>query len=473
MRKALVPIAVAAALGLSGCASMQEPHVAAPAAWGGSVPVSETVPVPALPDATWWRNFRSDELNALIAEAQTNNYSLKAAVARILQSKASARIAGAALYPSVSAGGGASRSVRQVIGPDIDSTSYSASLQASYQLDLFGDVRNSVASAGKRLESSLYDGETVAITLVTNVITAYFQVLSARERQYFAGERLKNAEEILSLLETQRRVGVLSELELAQQRAALNSQRAQIPGLRLAERQALDALAVLLGRNPQGFDVQAKGLSELVIPVIDAGIPSTLLVRRPDLRSAEAALKAANFDVAAARAARFPSIQLTGSGGTSSAALSGLFTTGTYAYSFGGSVAETLFAGGRLQAQEQSARARFLEVAANYQQAVIAAFSDVEDALAAVTENGRQYTLIQAASREADLAYRLAQLRYRAGAVDFQTVLNAQNSAFSAQESVVQSSLTRFTAAVGLAQALGGGWDGAMPDAPSNDVLYD
>ena len=457
---------------LSACASMNAPKIAAPAAWDSAVRVSDTTVMPIPPDATWWQSFKSDELNQLIAEAQTNNHSLKAAVARILQTEASAKIAGAAFFPTVSAGGSASRSVRQVVGPDVTATSYQGSLQASYQLDLFGAVRSSAASAGKRLESSLYDRETVAITLVSNVITTYLQVLSARERQYVAGERLKNAEEILRLLETQRRVGTLSELELAQQRAALASQRATIPALRLAERQSLDALAELVGRNPQGFDIAARGLADVALPVVGAGIPSTLMVRRPDLRSAESSLRAANFDVGAARAARFPSIQLTASGGSSSGALASLFTTGTFAYGFGASVAETLFSGGRLQAQEQSSRARYIEVAENYQQAVIAAFSDVEDALTAVDQNTQQYALIQTARSEADLAYRLAELRYRAGAIDFQTVLNAQNTAFQAQESVVQSSLTRFTAVVGLVQALGGGWDGAMPDAPANDVLY-
>jgi multidrug efflux system outer membrane protein len=470
MRKALHLSVCGLALACVGaCASMTPQAITSPDTWQAATPLDASV---AMPDPLWWQRFQSSELNRLISEAITNNHDLKIATARVLQAEASATSAGAALFPSVSAGGGASRSVRQTEGgPNSVSTGYSANLQASYQLDLFGEARNSAASAAKRLESSLYDRETVTITLISNVITTYFQVLSARERYRLTSERLGNAEEIFRLLETQRRVGTLSELELAQQRAALANQRASLPALRLAETQSLNALAVLLGRPPQGFTVEALSLSDLSLPVVAAGIPSTLLVRRPDLRSAEAGLKAANFDVAAARAARFPNISLTASGGTSSGALAGLFTTGTFLYSLGASASQTIFAGGRLQAQEQGARARYREVEENYEKAVISAFSDVEDALAAVNYNDQQYRLVEEASTQANLAYRLAELRYRAGVIDFQTVLNAQNSAFSSQESVVQSRLSRFTAVIGLTQALGGGWDGTTPEAPPMSLV--
>lgn len=461
------PVAALAVLGLSACAAMTPPDVTIPANWQAAVAVEGAGSATQL-DMAWWRRFQSPELDRLIAEAVANNHDLKGAVYRVLQAEASAVVAGAALYPSLSGSVGANRSGRQVAGgPSTSSTGYQGTLQASYQLDLFGAARSSAASATKRLESSLYDRETVTITLVSNVVGAYLQVLSARERQQFAADRLKNAEAILGLLETQRRVGTLSDLELAQQRAALANQRATIPALKLAEQQALHALAVLLGRNPQGFDIEARQLSDLALPVVAAGIPSTLLVRRPDLRRAEADLVAASFDVAAARAQRLPSIQLTASGGSASNALANLFSTGTFFYNFGASASEALFAGGRLQAQEQRSRARYQEVAENYQQAVISAFSDVEDALAAVSRNGEQHELAREASTQADLAYRLAELRYRAGAVDFQTVLNAQNGAFQSLESLVQSRLARFSAVISLTLALGGGWDGAVPAAPS------
>ena len=239
------------------------------------------------------------------------------------------------------------------------------------------------------------------------------------------------------------------------------------------ERQSLNALAVLLGRNPEGFDIKAQSLADVQAPKIGAGIPSTLLMRRPDLRRAESDLKASNFDVAAARAARFPSINLTGQGGSASSALDTLFSSGTFFYSVAASAAETIFAGGRLQGQEQLARGRYREVLQNYRQSVIAAFSDVETALTAVRENNLSYDFIREAYDQAETAYRLAELRYRSGIVDFQTVLNAQNTAFQAEESMVQSEFTRFNAVVTLAQALGGGWDGMTPEPPPLSRLSD
>ena len=466
MRRALAAVSL---LALAACTSVPAVKAPVPEAYLAAATGDTGAPV----DALWWRRFESTELNTLISQAILGNLDLKVAYARVLQSEASARSSAAALLPGVSASGGVSRSERQFgTGSFTGSTSYSAGIQASYQLDLFGENINGAAAASKRLEASLYDRETTTVTVISNVITAYLQVLTARERQRLTTERLNNADTILRLLETQRRVGTISELELAQQRSAIANQRAALPALRLAERQALDSLAVLLGRPPEGFDITARALSDLKLPVVAAGIPSTLLVRRPDLRQAEAGLAAAKFDVSVARAARLPGIQLTASGGTSSAALDGLFQTGAFVYSLGGSIAQTLFAGGRLLAQEQGARARYREAAANYEKAIINAFSDVEDALTAVSEYGQQFDLATEASTQADLAYRLAELRYRNGVADFQTVLNAQNAAFSSQEALVQNRLSRFNAVIGLTLALGGGWDGTLADAPSMSGVY-
>ncbi len=467
VRRSVSLLAVLATL--SACASVPAPKAPVPDMYIATTTADTGAPL----DALWWRRFESSELNQLITQAIQNNLDLKIAYARVLQAQASARSAGSALLPNLGASGGVSRNERQNGASDFDgSTGYSAGIQASYQLDLFGANRNNAASADKRLEASLYDRETATITVISNVVTAYLQVLAARERQRITTERLNNADVIFRLLETQRRVGTISELELAQQRTAIANQRAALPALRLAERQALNSLAVLMGRIPEGFDITARSLSDLALPVVAAGIPSTVLVRRPDLRQAEASLQAANLDVKVARASRLPGISLTANGGTASAALAGLFETGTFAYSFGGSIAQTLFAGGRLLAQEQGARARYREVAANYERAIINAFSDVEGALAAVSEYGQQYDLAVEAATQADLAYRLAELRYRSGAVDFQTVLNAQNSAFSSQEGLVQNRLARFNAVIGLTLALGGGWDGTLADAPPMSGVY-
>ena len=469
-------------LTLSGCAGYTPAKIDVPARFDAAqaFDTAAAPPVAPAPDSAWWSRFGNEELSRLVAEARANNHDLKATVARILQAEAQAFAAQGALFPQVDAGFSANRSERQgqtldtdgnVVGVNRVTTSYSANLRASYQLDLFGQQRNAAASAQQRFQSNLYNGVTVEITLISNTITAYLQVLSARERLELAERRLQNAETILQLLETQRRIGSISDLELAQQRSAIANQRATIPALRLSERQSLNALAVLVGRAPEGFTVTGRSLADVKVPDVGAGIPSDLLERRPDLRSAEASLKAANFDVAASKAARLPSFSLTAQGGSSSNLISELLSPGTFFWSLGGSAAETLFAGGRLYNQERGAKANYRALLETYRQSVLNALRDTENALTAVSENGRQYALAQEAYAQAEYAYKLAELRYRAGAEPFQTMLTAQNNVFQTQESLVQSGLTRFTAVIGLTQALGGGWDGVTPQAPPMALL--
>lgn len=443
---------------LAACAAPKPPVADVPAAWQSAGDVADTWPDPA-----WWQAFQSAELTRLIGEAEAGGTDLRVALARILQAQAQAKAAGAALWPSVSASGSASRA-----GGDAraDSTSISANLSAAYQVDLFGAARSGAASAAARVEASLYDRETVRITLASNVALTYLQTLAVRDRLRLARERLRIAESLLDLVEAQRRIGVISELELAQQRAAIASQRAVIPGLLVTERQLVDALAVLLGRLPEGFDIAGRSLADVALPTIAAGLPAELLGRRPDVRAAEASLRANGFDVAAARAARLPSLQLTASGGTASDALGGLFQSGTFLTNLAASLSAPLFAGHRLEAQEQAARARRLELIETYRRTTLSAFADVEDALSAATQNAIQYGHAQDAYTQSVEAYRLAELRYRAGAVNFQTVLNAQTSVLQAQDALVQSGLTRLTAVVNLTTALGGGWDGAAPQPP-------
>ena len=429
--------------------------VVTPPAWQANVE-----PESVWPSGEWWQGFDNAELSSLIAKAAESNRNLKAAVARILQAEAQAKISGAAQWPSVSAGSSISRSNSDTRAA---STSTQATLQASYQLDLFGQVRANAAAAATRIETSLYDRETVRITLFSDVATTYLQILSLRDRVRLAEDRLRIAESLLALVEAQTRIGTLSNLELVQQRAAIAAQRAAIPALRVSERQSIDALALLVGQLPESFDVVGRTLADLKIPTITPGLPAALLDRRPDLRKAESDLRANGFDVAAARAARLPSLQLTAKGGSGSDALSGLFNSGTFFSSIAASLTAPLFSGNRLEGQEQSVRARRMELAETYQQSVLSAFRDVEDALSATEQNAIQYGFAQEAYTQSAEAYRLAELRYRAGTVNFQTLLNAQTAAIQSQEALIQSGLGRLTAVIALSKALGGGWDGALP----------
>ncbi len=433
------------------------------------------------PDAAWWRGFGSAELDALIAEAEAGNRDLAAAVARILQAEAQARVAGAALQPTLGLSGSAGRSwtpnagTRTGIGRSgatggvsSMSSSYQGTLQAGYQLDLFGRNAATADAARTQLEASRYSREAVALTLRADVASTFFQLLSARDRLRLARQSLGVAEDVLTVLERQVALGAASQLELAQQRSAVASQRAALPALQQAERQSLDALAVLLGRPPQGFAVRSASLMDLTLPPVTAGLPSELLTRRPDIRQAEANLRAATANVAAARAARFPSLDLTARGGVQSASLTDMLNPAGLLYNAAGSLTAPLFEGGRLEAQEDAAAARRRELAETYHSAVLTALRDTEDALSAATTAQAQERFARAAQEQAAEALRIVDARFRTGTVPFLNVLDAQRTVVQSNDSVVQATLARFNALVSLYKALGGGWDGAtLPPMPT------
>jgi multidrug efflux system outer membrane protein len=413
------------------------------------------------PDPNWWQGFGSAELTAMVQQARSTSPDLAAALARIEQAEAQSRTARSGLFPTLGLSGQGSRATSNPGGlGTIVRWTYQGQAQAAYQVDLFGKNRADAAAGATRLEASQYDYEAAALTLNADIAGTYFQILALRDRIRLTNEQLANAEGILTLLEQQARIGVLSDLEIAQQRNAIASQRATLQGLMQSERESVNALAVLVGLMPSGFAARSQSLDELRAPAVVAGMPSELLLRRPDIRRAEANLRAANFDVGSARAARFPSIQLTASGGVTSAELSKIISPGAFLTQLAAGLTAPIFEGGRLEAAEDAARARFRELSATYSGAVLSAFRDAENALSAVDLYNRQYQLARQALEEATRAYRLAEARYRIGAVDFISVLDAQRSVFSATDAVAQANLARLSALVDLYEALGGGWDG-------------
>ena len=435
-------------------------------------PVNELVPVEvpagwdqaaenitAWPAPDWWRNFGSAELNQLMIEAENNNLDLAAAAARILQADAQARLAGVPLLPTLDFGAGAARQGSFGGDRDVDaSNSFDVSIGASYEIDFWGKNRASLASAQEALQASRYDRETVALTITSGVAITYLQVLSLRERIAIARLNLENAENVLQLVEARVKYGAVSPLDLAQQRSVVARQRAVIPPLEQQERDARSALALLLGKPPQSFDVAATTLDEIAIPEVVAGLPSELLTRRPDIQSAEAQLRSANADIAAARAAYFPSIGLTGSAGFASTVLSGLLDGGLL-YNLAVSVAQPIFDAGQREAQEDFAIARREELVQFYRAAIINAFADVDTALGTLQSTTEQQDYQVEQIRQTEIALRLAERRYKEGAENLLTVLAAQRSLYDSQDELQQIKFSHLQAMVGLYRALGGGWE--------------
>lgn len=453
IRKALC---IAVAIALTGCATtspMLTPNVTAPSAWN-EAPAGHGLNV----SADWWSAFGSAELKQLVDAALAGSPDLAVATERVKQAEAQVRIAGASLFPTIDFGGGtSSRSTSDSHG-STTSNATSATLSASYELDLWGRNRAGVNAAKSSLQATAFDRDTARLTLISGVATSYFEVLSLRSRLSVANENLSIAERVRDLVAARARNGAASALDVSRQEATVLSQRAALMPLEQQEKQTLAALAVLIGRVPEGFDVKATGVSDLSVPSVNPGLPSDLLVRRPDLASAEAQLAAANADLAAARAALLPSIQLTGSAGTASAALLSLATGGTSTLGIALSLLQPIFDGGRLQGQKSVAESRERELVETYRKAILAAFKDVEDALVAASRQSQQEALQLKVQGEASEALRLAEVRYREGADDLLTVLDAQRTLFSAQDQLAQLRLNRLQTSVGLYKALGGGW---------------
>ena len=307
-----------------------------------------------------------------------------------------------------------------------------------------------------------FDYDAARLSISASVATAWFQVLALQERLDIARRNLATAERVLRVVQARYDNGAASALDLSQQRTTVLNQRKAIEPLEVQLRQTRSALAILLGRNPQaGPTPDGAGgierLGALQVPTADAGLPSELLLRRPDLAASEARLAAAAANIAAARAALLPGISLSAGAGVGSAALLALADT-TRTLSISASVLQKIFDGGRLRADVDIQRSRQRELVESHRRAILAALKEVEDALA----NGVRDTNQEAAEREilaeAERSLRLAELRYREGADGLLTVLLAQRTLFASQDQLALTRLARLTAAVNLYKALGGGW---------------
>src|SRR5690554_506157 len=440
-------------LALAGCAvrSGEYPEQELPAAWqyaGDEVAAG-------WPDKTWWALFGSEELNQLIAQAEKNSPTLEAAAQQLLQAEYQARIAGASLLPSADASLSAGR------GGNIEggghSESYSLSLGAGYEVDFWGKNRAARLAALESYKASQYELETVRLTLNASIVSHYLQLLSLQQRVATAEKNLALAEEVLALVERRASAGAVSQLDLVRQRALVLRQRNTFLPLKQQEREARAALAVLLGELPQTFAIQGGDILSLQVPAVVGGVASELLLRRPDLQAAEASLKVVELDVVQARAALYPSLTLRGSLGTSSDEFSDLLN-GDWLYNLGASLTQPLFQGGRLRLQKKVAEARLQAALANYRNTILTAFSEVDNGLANIQSLNAQAALQHEELEQARETFRLADIRYREGADDLMTLLDAQQSLYAAEESVNSMVLGQLQAVVTLYRLLGGGW---------------
>jgi outer membrane protein, multidrug efflux system len=425
----------------------------------------------ATPALDWWRTFRSRELTSLMEEAVSANFDIAVAIAQISQADAQVRIAGAPLLPTIdlNATDTASKASQQLLssssggGGSPFSRLYSTSLSASYVIDFWGKNRAALNAAIETSVASRYNREVVTITALSTVANTYFQILAARDRLRIARRNLADSSRILFLIKQQFDAGTASDLNVAQQESLVEQVRATIPPLEETLRQSTAALAVLIGKAPEHFNTRGAGMQAVTVPRVTPGLPSDLINRRPDIRQAEEQLKSADYSVESARAAFFPNVTLTGSLGFESAALKSLFGPGAWFYTAAAGLTQPLFDGGVLLGQfelQRGMQAQFLHA---YRKAVLSGFSNVEQALIALEQTTEQTRIQENVVKASRRAFTLSEQQMNSGTVNMVTLLQVEQTLFTAEDQLAQDQLARLLAVVSLFQALGGGWPPTAP----------
>jgi NodT family efflux transporter outer membrane factor (OMF) lipoprotein len=427
---------------------------------------------------TWWAIFQDPALDGLEVKVEDANQDLKAAFARLLQARAATRIARADLFPTLSIGSSATRSRTSVnspkfpVGAEPVGNNFDLEADLSYEIDVWGRVRNAVAAARANQQASAADLATLNLAIHAELATDYFSLRSQDTQQQLLDQTVADYTRALQLTQNLYNGGAAALTDVAQAQAQLETARTQAADIRLQRAQTEHAMAVLLGQNPSAFHLDASPLLiSAAPPPIDLGLPSSLLERRPDVAAAERRTAAANAQIGVARAAYFPVFSLAAAAGFDSTSTSNWLTAPSRLWSVGPAAGVlTVFDAGRHRAQSAQAKAVYDEQVADYRKTVLTAYQEVEDNLAALRQLQQESISEAAAVKATATALEQAQYRYKAGLVTYLEVATAENASLQAQVANVTIQLRRMSASVLLVKALGGGWrrgDLSASDTPA------
>jgi outer membrane protein, multidrug efflux system len=448
--------------GLSGCSvgpTYQRPAVVTPASFRGAASGAPSSAA-SLADQRWWQLFDDEALRALIQTALAQNYDVRIAAARVLEAEAQLGVARSAQLPTLS--GQLTAQGRHVInGGDDDRSgmSYSPQVSASWELDFWGKLRRASESARADMLATEWGRRASITTLVSQVASSYFLLRSLDQQRGIAERALSARRESLRLTIRREQSGQGSLLDVRQAEELVHIADGDVIDLALRIEQQENAIRTLLGQDP-GPIARGRALADQKLPPeLPAGLPSSLLERRPDIQVAEQQLISANAQIGVAKAEYFPQLSLTGSGGIVSNALLTLFTSPTVLLSAIGNLAQPIFDGGRVRAGVQAADARSQQAALLYQRTVVQALREVSDALVACQRNRELVASRDALRQSSAQARALAELRYQNGTSSYLEVLDSESRLLGADFSVVQAQLSVLSSYVELYRAIGGGWE--------------
>jgi len=457
---------------MSGCVQGPEyakPAVDVPAIYRFAQQPIRIEPQPG--DELWWRGFGDQQLDALVGEAIASNRDLQVATARVDEFAAILAGTRSQAFPQIGydVSGNRARASEEKLPNFVNplSTTFASVLSASWEIDLWGRIRRETEAARANLLATEEARRGVTLTLISSVVVGYVTLLDLDEQLRVTESTVAGRRHSLEIFETRFKGGWVSEFEVSQVRGEYESAVAQLPIIRQAIAVQEDALSVLVGRNPSPI-ARASDQDALHAPVIPAGLPSELLIRRPDIRQAEQQLIASNALIGAARALFFPKISLTGLLGFASGSLGNLFSGPARSWSFTGDVAGPIYTGGGLVAAVNQAEARRDQQFANYELVIQNAFRDVEDSLADLRHSAEVRDTVQRRVATLQRSVELATLRYENGYSDYLDVLDAERSLFNAQLQLASARGDYDRALVDLYRALGGDWTSVPPTyAPS------
>ncbi|OUO57507.1 efflux transporter outer membrane subunit [Candidatus Avelusimicrobium gallicola] len=412
-------------------------------------------------NSKWWEVFQDPVLNQLEADALEHNKDLQAAIARVDQARAEVGIATADQLPSLSAAAESGRAGDQAGSGQSKST---ANVSVSYELDLWGKYRRLSEAAQAQLLASEAARDTVRLTLTADVAKNYFSLRMLDAQLEIAQRTLQARQENVRIYTSRYQNGYCTEVDLKRVEANMASVQAQEQQLRLKIAQTETALSVLVGKSPREIvennTPRGKSLSEItLIPNVPEGLPSDLLARRPDVRSVEGQLMAANANIGAARAAYFPSIPLTASAGYASGALNNLFTGSSGVWAAGGQLLAPIFEGGKIRAANKKAEAQYRETLASYEKTVQGAFKEALDAISANQINREIFDSYKQQTEAMQRSYELTKKQEDAGLIGVTDLLDVEENLLSAEMNLATARNDELAAIVNLSKALGGGWN--------------
>lgn len=456
---------------LAGCAvgpAYHRPAVATPAAFKEAAGWKTAAPAEAAPRGPWWEAFGDPALNDLEARVATANQTLLQAEANYEQARQLARSDRTTLLPSLSLAGSAQRAksppARGATAAGA-ATTYSASLEAAWEPDLWGRIRRTTESEVAAAQASAADLALTRLSLQTTLARDYIALRTLDERRQLLANAVEAYGRTLTISQNRYNAGVAARSDVVSAQTQLDNARAQLIDVGVQRAQLEHAIAVLAGEAPAELTIAPQPSLALTMPAVPAAVPSDLLERRPDVAGAERSVAAANARVGIQVSAWFPSISLSGADGYEGSPLRDLLTAPNRFWSLGGQAAETLLDWGQRSADVRGARAAYDASVANYRQTVLAAFQEVEDNFASLRILAEEAQVEDAAVGEAAEAARIALNEYNAGTVDFTTVANAQVAELNSRIAALTILSDRLTASVGLITALGGGWTTAdLPD---------